>query len=105
MVKTPVGRHILRKEKRLFQSLSHQASMPPAVMPKRGIKHDGHTVNLQHGLPSTCRPTYLGHQSFFLVVHGAGPSAPMVLCLSGLFISFRGAQLPFLDSIHLPFRP
>ena len=49
MVKAPVGRHVLREEKRLFQSLSHQASMPPAIMPKGGIIRDGHTVNLQHG--------------------------------------------------------
>ena len=49
MVKAPIGRHILKEEKRLFQSLSHQASMPPAIMPKRGIKRDGDTVNLQHG--------------------------------------------------------
>ena len=38
MVKAPVRRHVLREEKGLFQSLSHQASMPPAIMPKRGIK-------------------------------------------------------------------
>ena len=49
MVKAPVGRHILREEKRLLQSLSHQASMLPAILPKRGIKRDGHTVNLKHG--------------------------------------------------------
>ena len=49
MVKTPVGRHVLRKEERSLQSLSHQASMPPAIMPKRGIKRDGHTINLQYG--------------------------------------------------------
>ena len=105
MVKAPVGRHVLREEKKLFQSLSHQANMPSAIMPKSGIKRDGHTINLQHGCPGTCRPTYLGHQRFFSVVHRVGPSAPMVLCLSGLFISFRGAQLPFLGSIHLPFLP
>ena len=49
MVKAPVCRHVLREEKRLFQSLSHQASMPPTIMPKCGIIRDGHTVNLQHG--------------------------------------------------------
>ena len=49
MVETPVGRHILRKEERLFQSLSQQAHMTPAKMPKCGIKRDGRTVNLQYG--------------------------------------------------------
>ena len=49
MVKAPEGRHVLREEKRLFQSLGHQASMPSAIMPKGDIICDGHTVNLQHG--------------------------------------------------------
>ena len=49
MIKTPVGSHVLRKEERLLQSLSHQAGMPPAVMPKRVIKRDGHTIDLQYG--------------------------------------------------------
>ena len=49
MVKAPVSRHVLREEKRLFQSLSHQASMPPVIMPKGGIIRDRHTVYLQHG--------------------------------------------------------
>ena len=49
MVKTPVGRHVLRKVERLLQSLSQQASMPPTIMPKRGIKRDGHTIDLQYG--------------------------------------------------------
>ena len=49
MVEAPVGLHVLGEEKRLFQSLSHQASMPPAIMPKGGIIRDGHTVYLQHG--------------------------------------------------------
>ena len=49
MIKTPVDRHVLRKEERLLQSLSHQAGMPPAITPKRGIKRDGHTIDLQYG--------------------------------------------------------
>ena len=49
MIKTLVGRYILRKEDRLFQSLSQQACMTPAKMPKCGINHDGRTVNLQYG--------------------------------------------------------
>ena len=49
MIKTTVGHHVLRKEERLLQSLSHQAGMPPAIMPKCGIKHDGHTIDLQYG--------------------------------------------------------
>ena len=49
MVEALVGLHVLREEKRVFQSLSHQASMPPAIMPKGGIIRDGHTVYLQHG--------------------------------------------------------
>ena len=49
MIKTPVDSHVLRKEERLLQSLSHQADMPPAIMPKRGIKRDGHTIDLQYG--------------------------------------------------------
>ena len=49
MVDAPIGLHVLREEKRMFQSLSHQASMPPAIMPKGGIIRDGHTVYLQHG--------------------------------------------------------
>ena len=46
MVKAHIGRHVLREEKRLLQSLNHQASMPPAIMPKGGIIRDGHTVYL-----------------------------------------------------------
>ena len=49
MVDAPVGLHVLREEKRMFQSLSHQASMPPAIMPKGGIIRDGHIIYLQHG--------------------------------------------------------
>ena len=49
MIKTLVGRHVLRKEERLLQSLSHQAGMPPAIMPKRGIKRDGHTTTSNTG--------------------------------------------------------
>ena len=41
MIKTPVRHHVLRKEERLLQSLSHQAGMPPAIMPKHGIKRNG----------------------------------------------------------------
>ena len=46
MIETPVGSHVLRKEERLLQSLNHQAGMPSAIMPKRGIKRDGHTIDL-----------------------------------------------------------
>ena len=49
MIKTPVGRHVLGKEERLLQSLSHQVGMPPTIMPKRGIIRDGHTIDLQYG--------------------------------------------------------
>ena len=49
MIKNPVGRHVLGKEERLLQSLSHQAGMPPMIMPKRGIIRDGHAIDLQYG--------------------------------------------------------
>ena len=49
MIKTLVGRHVLGKEERLLQSLSHQAGIPPTIMPKRGIKCDGHAIDLQYG--------------------------------------------------------
>ena len=49
MVEAPVCLHVLGEEKRLFQSLNHQASMPPAIMPKGGIIRDGHIIYLQHG--------------------------------------------------------
>ena len=49
MIETLVGRHVLGKEERLLQSLSHQACMTPAKMPKCGINRDGRTVNLQYG--------------------------------------------------------
>ena len=49
MVEGPIGLHILWEEEWLFQSLGHQTSMPPAIMPKGGIKQDWHTIYLQHG--------------------------------------------------------
>ena len=49
MIKNPVGRHVLGKEERLLQCLSHQADMPPTIMPKRGIIRDGHAIDLQYG--------------------------------------------------------
>ena len=49
MVEGLIGLHVLWEEERLFQSLSHQTSMPPAIMPKGGIIRDWHTIYLQHG--------------------------------------------------------
>ena len=49
MIETPVGRHILRKEERLFQSLSQQACMTLVKMPKYGINRDERIVNLKYG--------------------------------------------------------
>ena len=49
MIKGPIGLHILWEEEWLFQSLSHQTNMPPAIMPKGGIKRDWQTIYLQHG--------------------------------------------------------
>ena len=48
MIETLIGRHVLGKEERLLQGLSHQAGMPPMIMPKRGIIRDGHTIDLQY---------------------------------------------------------
>ena len=46
MVEGLIGLHVLWEEERLFQSLSHHARMPPAIMPKGGIIRDWHTIYL-----------------------------------------------------------
>ena len=105
MVESSIGRHILWEEERLFESLGHQTSMPPAIMPKSGIKRDWHTINLQHGRPSTHGPAYLGHWRFLLIFHRTRPSVPMVLCLPGLLTPFGRAQFSFFSSFGVPFPP